>query len=111
MISLAVESSERKRFSMAAGNEKRTPLIEPRCKKAIPAKKDAFKALLKNRSSFDLQSRYCEAQKAVTLAEKCVKNAFGRSLVVGWIPTIHRQTKYLRSILAHHSPLALETFN
>ena len=94
MISSAVESCGRKRFRMARGSEKRTRKWNRDGKKAIPAKKDKFKALLQNRSSSDLQLRYSEARKVTAQAVKCPKNALGRNLVVGWIPTIHRQTKY-----------------
>ena len=53
-------------------------------KEAIRAKKDAFKALLQNRSSSDLQSRYTEAQNAATSGVKKSKKMsweeFGRRL-------------------------------
>ena len=50
-------------------------------KDAFRAKKDAFKALLKDESSCDLQSRYTEARKAATSAVKKSKKSreeFGR---------------------------------
>ena len=55
-ISLAVENYEQKRLRMSAGSEKKTSLWNQGVEEAIRAKKDAFKALLRNRSSFDLQS-------------------------------------------------------
>ena len=60
MILSAVESCGWKRLRMAAGSEKRTSWWNQDVKEAIRAKKDAFKALLQNRSSSDLQSRYSE---------------------------------------------------
>ena len=53
MIFSAVENSGRKRHRMAAGNEKNNLMIQD-VKEAIQAKKDAFKALLQNRSTSDL---------------------------------------------------------
>ena len=74
---------------------KRTPWWNQEVKEAIRAKKDAFKAWLQDRSSSDLQSRYTEARKAATSAvKKSKEGSHGKSLVVGWIPTIFRQTKY-----------------
>ena len=70
MISQAVESCGRKRLRMAAGTEKRTPWWNQDVKEAIQAKKDAFKALLQNKSSSDLQSRYSEVRKAAAQAVK-----------------------------------------
>ena len=55
--------------------------------------------MLQNSSSSDLQSRYSEAQKVAAL-EKNTKNALGKSLVVAWITTIHRQTKYFGRLFA-----------
>ena len=46
----AVESCGRKRLRVAADSEKRTPWWNQDVKEAIRAKKDAFKALLQNRS-------------------------------------------------------------
>jgi len=54
---------------VAGDSEKRTPWWNQDVKEPIRAKKDAFKALLQNRSS-DLQSRYTEAQTAAALAVK-----------------------------------------
>ena len=80
----AVESCGRKRLRVAADSEKRTPWWNQDVKEAIRAKKDAFKALLQNRSSSDLQSRYSEARKAATSAVKRSKEKsweeFGRQL-------------------------------
>ena len=73
MISSAVESCGQKRLGMAAGREKRTPWWNQDIKEAIRAKKDAFKALLQNRSSSDLQSRYSEVQKSAAEAVKTSK--------------------------------------
>ena len=64
MISSAVESCEQKRLRIARGSDKRTPWWNQDVKEAIRAKKDAFKALLQNRSLSDLQFRYSEARKA-----------------------------------------------
>ena len=58
---------------MARGREKRTPRWNQDVKKAIRAKKDTFKALLQNRSSSNLQSRYSEARKAAAQAVKMFK--------------------------------------
>ena len=55
---------------MAGDSEKRTPWWNQEIKEAIRAKKDAFKALLQNRSSSDLQSRYSEARKTATVTVK-----------------------------------------
>ena len=61
ILSLDAESCWRKRFRLAGGVEKRIPLWYREVKEAIRAKKFAFKALLQDRSSSDLQSRYTEA--------------------------------------------------
>ena len=53
MILSAVESCGRKWYRMAAGSEKGTSWWNQDVKEAIQAKKDAFKALLQNRSSSD----------------------------------------------------------
>ena len=61
--------------------------------KAIRAKKDAFKAVLLDRSSSDLQSWCTEAQKATILAIKISKKCcedFGRR----WIPLLFLAQKY-----------------
>ena len=55
---------------MAGDSEKTTPWWNQEVKEAFRAKKNAFKALLQDRSSSDLQSRYTEARKAATLAVK-----------------------------------------
>ena len=73
MNSSAVESCEWKRLRMAASSEKRTPWWNQDVEKAIRAKKDAFKSLLQNRSSSDLQSRYSEARKSAAQAVKISK--------------------------------------
>ena len=82
MISLAAKSCGRKRLiRMAAGSEKRRPWWNQNVKEAIRAKKDAFKALLQNRSLFDLQSLYSEARISAAHAIKMSKerswNEFG----------------------------------
>ena len=51
-------------------SEKRTPWWNQDVKEAIRAKKDAYKALLQNRSALDLQSWYLEARKAANSAVK-----------------------------------------
>ena len=76
MISSAVESYGQKRLRMATGSEKRTPWWNQAVKEAIRAKKDAFKALLQNKSSSNLQSRYLEARKAAARAVKMSKERF-----------------------------------
>ena len=73
MISSAVESCGRKRFRMAASRERRTHWLNQDVKKAIRTRKDVFKALLQNRSSSGLKSRYSEARKAGALAVKLFK--------------------------------------
>ena len=66
----AAESCRRKRLGVAGDSEKTTPWWNQEVKEAFRAKKNAFKALLQDRSSSDLQSRYTEARKAATLAVK-----------------------------------------
>ena len=83
IISSAAESCGRKRLRVAGDSEKKTPWWNQEIKEAVRAKKDAFKARLQDRSSSDLQSRYSESRRS-----------HGKSLVVGWIPTIFRLTKY-----------------
>ena len=73
MISSAVESWERKRLGMAAGSEKRTPWRNQNVKKAFRENKDAFKALLQNRSSTELQSQHFQMRKTADLAVKMSK--------------------------------------
>ena len=71
------------RLSVAGDSEKRTRWWSQEVKKAIRAKKDAFKALLQDRSSSDLLYRYIEAQKAATSAVKKSQKSweeFGRRL-------------------------------
>jgi len=63
-------SCGQKRLKVSGDFEKRTPWWNLDVKEAIRAKKCAFKALLQNRSSCDLQSQYTEARKAVALAVK-----------------------------------------
>ena len=74
---------------MAAGIEKRTLWCNQDVKEAIRAKKDAFKALLQNRLSSDLQSRYFEARKAAAQAVKLYKDhswkEFGRRLKFNYL--------------------------
>ena len=74
IISSAAESCGRKRLRMAGDSEKRTPRWNQDVKEAIRVKKDAFKTLLQNRSSFDLQSQCnTETRKAATSAVKKFK--------------------------------------
>ena len=84
IISSAAESFGRKRLRVAGDSEKRTPWWNQELKEAIGAKKDAFKVLLQDRTSFDLQSRCSEARKAATSAVKKSKKKlweeFGRRL-------------------------------
>ena len=84
IISSAAESCGRKWLGVAGDSEKRTPWRNQEVVEAIRAKKDAFKALLQDRSSYDLQSRYTEARKAATSAVKKSKEKswveFGRPL-------------------------------
>ena len=94
MVSSAVESCGRKWLRMEAGSEKRTPWWNQDVIEVIRAKKDAFKALLQNRSSSDLQFRFFKAQKSAAQAVRMSKERFWEKFVVGWIPTIHRQIKY-----------------
>ena len=70
IISSAAESCGQKRFRVASDNEKRTPWWNQDVKEAIRAKKNAFQALLQNRSSSDLQCQHTDAQKAATSAVK-----------------------------------------
>ena len=70
IISSTAASCGRKRLRVADDKEKQTPWWNQEVKEAIRPKKDAFKALLQDKSSFDLQSRYTEARKAATSAVK-----------------------------------------
>ena len=79
--------------------------MKPRCKKAIRAKKNAFKALLQNKKAFDLQPRYSTARKSATLTVKMSTNAFGSLVSLGFQLFIGKQ-----SILADYSLLAWEKF-
>jgi len=92
IIALAVECCGQKRLRVAGDSEKRIPWWSQNVKEAIRAKKDAFKALLQNRSSTDLQSRYTEARKAAALAvkkskekswEQLVRSSVGFQLFIG----------------------------
>ena len=65
---------------MAGDSEKRTPWWNQELEEAIRAKRDAFKALLQNRLSSDLQSRYTEARKAATSAVKKSKEKSWKEL-------------------------------
>ena len=100
MISSAVESCERKRLRMAVGSEKRTPWWNQDIKEAIQAKKDAFKALLQNRSSSDLQSRYGSGSKNVQ------RTLFGEILLSVGFQLFFGKL----SIWADRSPITLEKF-
>ena len=80
----AAKKRGRKLLRVAGDNEKRTLWCNQEVKEAIRTKKNAFKALLQDRSSSDLQSRYSEARKAATSAAKKSKEKlwkeFGRRL-------------------------------
>ena len=82
IISSAVKSCGRKRCRITRGSGKRTPWWNQDVKETIRAVKNAFKTLLQNRSSSDLQSRFSEAQKAAAQAAKISKERsweeFGR---------------------------------
>ena len=84
VLSSAAENHGQKRLRITGDSKKRTPWWNQEVKEAIWAKKDAFKVLLRDRSSSDLQSRYTEAQKAATLAVNKSKEKsweeFGRQL-------------------------------
>ena len=79
---------------MATGSEKRTPWWNQDVKETIKAKKDVFKALLQNKSSFDLQSQYLEVRKSAAQAIKMFKKCSWEKFGCGWILSIHQQTKY-----------------
>ena len=81
MILSDVESCGRKWPQMASGSEKRALWWNQDVKEAIRAKKNAFEALLQNRSSSDLQSRYTEARKAAVLAVKMSEKRFWEEFV------------------------------
>jgi len=66
--SSAVECCGQKRLRVVGDREKRTPWGTRMLKKLFEQIKAAFKALLQNMSSSDLQSRYTEARKAAALA-------------------------------------------
>ena len=85
IISSAAESCGQKRPRVAGDSEKRTPRWnQDLFKEAIRAKKDSFNALLQERLSSDLLSRYTEAWKAATSVVKKSKEKlweeFGRRL-------------------------------
>ena len=84
IISSTAESCGQKRLRVAGDSEKRTLYWNQVVKKAIRAKKDAFKVLLYDRSSSDLQFRSTEARKVATSAVKKSKEKsweeFGRRL-------------------------------
>ena len=63
IISLAAKSCGRKRLRVAGDSKKITTWWNQEVKEAIRVTKDAFKALLQDRSSSDLQSRYTEVRK------------------------------------------------
>ena len=63
-----------------------------------------LKALLRDRSSSNLQSRYTEAQKAASLAAKEIQEVMGRVwLAVKFVLCFNKQ-----SILAPHPPFTWE---
>ena len=70
IISSAAASCGRKQLRVAGDSEKRTLWWNQEVKEAIQAKKHAFKALLQDRSSSDLQSRNTGARKMATSAVK-----------------------------------------
>ena len=76
MISLAFESCKRKRLREIVDSEKKTPWWNQDVKEAIRVKKDAFKALLQNKSSSNLQFRYYRARKVAALVLKMSKEHF-----------------------------------
>ena len=67
-------------------------------------RKMRLKALLQNRSSFDLQSRYLEARKVAAQAVKMSKEYSCKEFGC-WL-----DFKYSSAILANHSPIAREKF-
>ena len=81
MISSAVESCRRKQLRMVVRKEhlSGTKMLQ----KLTEQRKMRLKALLQNRSSFDLQSRYSEARKVATQVVKMSKEYSARSSVVG----------------------------
>ena len=70
IISSAAENCGKKQLRLAGDNEKRTPRWKPEVKQAIRAKKDAFKALLQDKSLFNLQFRYTERAKSGNFGSK-----------------------------------------
>ena len=91
IISSAAASWGRKLLRVAADSEKRTPWWNQEVKEAIRAKKDAFKALLQDRSSSSLQSRYTDTKSGNFGSKEIVMgrvwSSFGFQLF--W-HTIHR---------------------
>ena len=106
MITSAVERCGRKWLKMATDRVKRTPWWNQDAKKAVRTKKDAFKALLQNRSSSDSQSQHSEARKAAAQSVKMSNERsweeFGRRL--------HSNYSSAKSTLTDHSPIAWEKF-
>ena len=84
IISSAAESCGRTRLRVTGNSYKRKPQWDQEVKEAIRVKKDAFKTLLQDRQSSDLQPRYNEPRKAATSAVKKSKEKsweeFGRRL-------------------------------
>ena len=102
-ISSIVEGCGRKRFRTARGSEERTFWWwNQDVKKAIRAKK-VFKALLQNRSSSDLQSRYSNVRKAAAHVEKMSKERFWEEI---WSSAEFQLFIGKQSILVDHSPIA-----
>ena len=58
-----ITTSRQKGLRMAVGREKRVPWWNQDVKKAIQAKKDACKALLRSKSSSNLQSHISRRKK------------------------------------------------
>ena len=62
VISSAAECCGRKCLRKTGESQQRTPWWNENVKEAIRMKKKAFRALLSNRSSSELESRYSEAR-------------------------------------------------
>ena len=73
VITSATNCCGRKRVGGTKSNEKRTPWWNQEVKKAIRAKKVAYKAWLANKSSLELRSQYSEARKAAVTKVKLSK--------------------------------------
>ena len=99
IISSAAEHCGRK--WLRSSSEKRIPWWIQDVEEAIRAKKNAYKALLQNRSALDLQSRNLEARKAANSAVKHTKEKMLRKV---WSSAGIKLQVSEQNILEDHPP-------